>query len=551
MRPINPTNRQRRRDRMTDPAQASVPMMRSRGMGLAALMLLELALLVVVHQFLITFECGETASYATCTFLSSLVARALVMLAAFGVLVWARPQRFAAFLGATQHHHGRSWMWVHLGGVALLWMPLILTGGQDLQGFFSSAVPLWIAGAALATLGGAFWIAPPRAWGRVLRQDRYILVFVLIAAALVPDLAELIQPIWNWQVLTGATFDLVYLLLSLFSDQTYADAPAYIIGVGDFAVHIARQCSGVEGVALVTAFVCLYALIFRDQIRFPQYWLVVLPVAVILSLALNIVRIATLVLLGAFVSPEVAVNGFHSYAGWLFFTLLALAIVWGLQTIRWLHRDPALLDRAAPLQQDPVAALILPFVIFMLASVVTQALFPHPALGYPLVTLGLAGATWYFRAQIRALPWGWDPVGWGAGVAVGIVWVALAQDTEAAGPLAEALGALPVALLVLWVVMRVAGTVLFVPLVEEMFFRGYVMARLDQGGLAMRCLAVAVSTALFAALHGRWVAAGVAGLVFALVMLRRGRLGDAVQAHLAANLVVAIWALARFDFSLI
>jgi uncharacterized protein len=536
---------------MTDQTKASVPIMRSRGMGLAALMLLELALLVVVHQFLITFECGATASYATCKFLSSLVARALVMLAAFGVLVWARPQRFAAFVDAAQGHAGRLWMWVHLGGVALLWMPLILTGGQDLQGFFTIAVPLWVTGAVLGTLGGAFWIAPPRAWGQVLRQDRFILVFVLIAAALVPDLSELILPIWNWQVLTAATFDLVYLLLSLFSDQTYADAPAYIIGVGDFAVHIARQCSGVEGVALVTAFVCLYALIFRDQIRFPQYWLVVLPVAVILSLALNIVRIATLVLLGAFVSPEVAVNGFHSYAGWLFFTLLALAIVWGLQTIRWLHRDPALLDRAAPLQQDPVAALILPFVIFMLASVVTQALFPHPALGYPLVTLGLAGATWYFRAQIRALPWGWDPAGWGAGVVVGIVWVALAQDTEAAGPLSEALGALPLTLLVLWVVMRVAGTVLFVPLVEEMFFRGYVMARLDQGGLAMRCLAVAVSTVLFAALHGRWLAAGLAGLVFALVMLRRGRLGDAVQAHLAANLVVALWALARFDFSLI
>lgn len=536
---------------MTERAKASLPHTRHRGIWLIALMMAELATLVVVHQFFINFECRATGSEQTCQFLSSLVARALVMLAAFAVLAWARPQRFSPFLAAAQNQTGTVWMWAHLSGVLLLWLPLILTGGQDLHGFFNSAVPMWVAGAVLGIIGGAFWIAPPSAWLQILRQDRYLLVIVLVAAALVPDLAEMIQPIWNWQVLTSATFDLVHLLLSLFSDQTYADAPAYIIGVGDFAVHIARQCSGVEGVALVTAFVCLYALIFRDQIRFPHYWLVVLPVAIVLSLALNIVRIAVLVLLGAFVSPELAVNGFHSYAGWLFFTLLALAIVYGLQTIRWLHRDPTMLDKASPLQQDPLAALILPFVIFMLASVITQALFTHPALGYPLVTVALASATWYFRAQIRAITWAWDPIGLIAGALVGVVWVALADSPSEASSLSEALNALPPFLLAIWVITRLAGTVLFVPLIEEMFFRGYVMARLDRGGMAMRIVAIAVSTALFAALHGRWLVAGLAGVVFALVMLRQGRLGDAVQAHLAANLVVAVWALLQFDFSLI
>jgi uncharacterized protein len=536
---------------MTERATPSIRIMRSRGVLLMAFMMIELAALVVAHQFLITFDCGETGSSRTCQFLSSLVARALVMLAAFAVLVWARPHRFASFLAAAQSHDGLRWLWVHLAGVALLWMPLILTGGQNLQAFFGTAVPMWVGGAAMATLGGAFWIAPPTGWAGILRQDRYILVFVLAGAALVPDLAELILPIWNWQALTSATFNAVHGLLSLFSTQTFADPPAYIIGVGDFAVHIAQQCSGVEGVALVTAFVCLYALIFHDQIRLPHYWLVVLPVAILLSLALNIVRIAALVLIGAFVSPEVAVNGFHSYAGWLFFTLLALVIVYGLQTIRWLHRDPALLDRASPLQQDPVAAMILPFVVFMLASVVTQALFPHPALGYPLVAVALACVAWYFRAQIRAFDWTVDPIGLTAGALVGVAWVVLADTGTEGSTLADALSTLPPMLLIIWVVTRLAGTVLLVPLVEEMFFRGYVMTRLDRGGLGMRVLAIAVSTALFAALHGRWVAAGLAGLVFAAVMLRQGRLGDAVQAHLAANLVVALWALARFDFALI
>src|SRR5690606_30410511 len=127
------------------------------------------------------------------------------------------------------------------------------------------------------------------------------------------DLADRILPIWGWEVITNVTFAAVYAFLSLFHESTYADPAAYIIGVRQFAVHIARQCSGVEGVALVIAFVALYALIFRKDIRFPHYWLVVLPLGILLSLILNVVRIGTLILIGAHISPDLAVNGFHSY----------------------------------------------------------------------------------------------------------------------------------------------------------------------------------------------------------------------------------------------
>ena len=87
-----------------------------------------------------------------------------------------------------------------------------------------------------------------------------------------------------------------------------------------------------------------------------------------------------------------------------------------------------------------------------------------------------------------------------------------------------------------------------VPIVEELFFRGYLLVRLDRGGPAWRLLAIVVSTGLFAALHGRLLAAGLAGLVFALLALRRGRLADPIWAHIAANLAVALWALWRGEW---
>ncbi len=102
-----------------------------------------------------------------------------------------------------------------------------------------------------------------------------------------------------------------------------------------------------------------------------------------------------------------------------------------------------------------------------------------------------------------------------------------------------------------WAVVRVLGTAVLVPIVEEMFFRGYLLARLDGPQVWRRAGAVIVSSLAFALLHGRWVEAGLAGLVFAAVMLRRGRVTDAIWAHVTANSAVAAVAVWRGDWSLI
>lgn len=523
-----------------------------RAAFLLTLFLVELSSLVVVHQFFVSFECGDTDAFGTCRFLRSLVARALVICAAFGILYWAKPKAFTGFISASALHSGRNWMVLHVVGLALIWTPLLLTGGHNLATDFHIWWIVWALGSALAAIGGLFWLAAPKDWRLLIAQDRYLPVLVLTVAAIVPDVADMMLPVWDLSLITEATFAAVYQLLRLFSATTFADPTAYIIGVEAFAVHIARQCSGVEGMALVSAFVLFYGLLFRKDLHLGRYWLTVLPLGILFSVLLNVVRITVLILIGAHISPDLAVNGFHSYAGWLFFTLLALGLVYIVQKVRWLHRDPTGHLNAPPVISDPVAAQILPFVVFMFAGILTQALFTEAALGYPLIVLGLAGSVWIFRDYIRALPWGLDPVGIGAGLAIGLIWVLMAErGSEAGAGISDALATLAPAMLIGWIVLRLVGTILLVPLVEELFFRGYVMARLDRGGLVWRLVAVAVSTLLFAALHGRWLAAGLAGLVFALVMLRRGRVSDAVQSHMAANALVAAAALAMRDFSLI
>jgi exosortase E/protease (VPEID-CTERM system) len=191
----------------------------------------------------------------------------------------------------------------------------------------------------------------------------------------------------------------------------------------------------------------------------------------------------------------------------------------------------------------------LPFFVFMVAGTLVSSLFINPGLGAPLVAVALGLALAVFAPFYRKMDWRTDPVSLALGLVVGVIWVALAPGADPG--LGEALATLPPLAFAIWVVGRVIGTVVFVPIVEELFFRGYMLARLDGPQLWRRALAVGLSSLAFAALHGRWLEAGLAGVVFAFAMLRRGRVADAIWAHVVANAVVAGAALIRQDWSLI
>jgi exosortase E/protease (VPEID-CTERM system) len=154
-----------------------------------------------------------------------------------------------------------------------------------------------------------------------------------------------------------------------------------------------------------------------------------------------------------------------------------------------------------------------------------------------------------FLPLYGALPWRVDPLAVLAGLAIRALWTLTAPPPLAADDaLAAWLAALPGGLAALWVATRILGAAV-VPVIEELAFRGYVLQRADFDGLAGRLVAVALSTALFAALHDRWLPAALAGLVFAALTLRSGRLTDAILADAAANAIIAAAAIATGDWS--
>jgi CAAX prenyl protease-like protein len=103
---------------------------------------------------------------------------------------------------------------------------------------------------------------------------------------------------------------------------------------------------------------------------------------------------------------------------------------------------------------------------------------------------------------------------------------------------------MPAGLAAAWLIFRVLGSVITVPIAEELAFRGYALRRLispdfDKISPRFTWLSFLLSSFLYGALHGRWLAGTVAGMFYAWAMYRRGRVEDAIMAHATTNALIA------------
>jgi CAAX prenyl protease-like protein len=175
---------------------------------------------------------------------------------------------------------------------------------------------------------------------------------------------------------------------------------------------------------------------------------------------------------------------------------------------------------------------------------------------YPLRLAVAVAVLWHYRAEYRRLNWRFGWLGPLAGAAIFALWLGLARwHSSGADELGAQLARLAPWQRMGWIATRAFAAVVTVPVVEELAFRGYVARRLISADVEavpfgqLSVLAILVSSLAFGALHGQmWIAGTLAGIVFALVAKVRGRLGEAVAAHATANLLIALWVLARGDY---
>ena len=529
---------------------------------LGVVLAVELLAVALLYKHNFEFVCRDAAPVWVCAGLSGAIVRAIAMAGVAAVILIARREVLGMFAGAIQRTLSMPWMVVQLVGFLAILLPWFFVRDGISPSMMAVAVALWMGGGLAAGIGAALALVRAADWNAMGRSVGIGSFVALGIAAFAPEIAGLFQNVWKYDPVTEFTFASVQGAILALGYDVYADPPIKELIVGEFGVLVGPQCSGVEGFLLITSFLGFYIWLFRDQLRFPHV-LSLLVIGVLLSWCFNVVRVVALILIGHHWSPDLAINGFHSHAGWLMFTFIAVGLSMAAHAVPWFRKTatdaPAHLaaDRDAPkaepvpFLEDPYMVQILPFLVFMLSALLASTFFEVPAVAYPLRFAAMAAGLAVALPFLRKLEWRMDPLAIGAGVAIGVMWIAVSPAPEADSPLAQALAGMSAGLLGLWIVTRVLGTVLLVPAIEELFFRGYVMRRIDQGGWAKRILAIVVSTGLFAALHGRYLEAAVAGLVFALLMLRSGRLADAIVCHAVANGVIAAWAVAQGDWAVI
>jgi CAAX prenyl protease-like protein len=318
-----------------------------------------------------------------------------------------------------------------------------------------------------------------------------------------------------------------------------------VIGSDRFQVLMHRTCSGFEGVGLITVFVVAYLLIARRELRFPQA-LLLLPLGIAASLAANVVRIVALILVGTSISPAVAAGGFHARAGWLFFSALALSLVLLSQRLRFFAHEPTV-----PSLQ-PSDGRVPPAVPDTRCGGAAHR--PDERKSRPAVrrayrrrrprAAGLPALLSRYRRRIS-----WSAVVAGLLAAAAFIGLSPRPDAESMRMWQEEWQALPSLSRYSWTLVRAVGSVLVVPIAEELAFRGYLLRRLAAPAFEtvspgqVPVWALLISSAAFGAIHAGWLGASIAGLLFGIVQMRSNSIMQAIWAHTFSNAAVAVYVL--------
>ncbi|MBV8897113.1 MAG: archaeosortase/exosortase family protein, partial [Acidobacteriaceae bacterium] len=235
--------------------------------------------------------------------------------------------------------------------------------GSASSGWDATLVALfWFITGVTAILLATFAFVPPLWFFRAVTHTGRLWLYTLVVVVLACFLGNAVRSLW--QSTNQITFVLVELLLRPFVSNVVANPVTKHIGTTSFAVDIAPECSGFEGVGLIVGFSLLWLAVFRRELRFPHAFLLV-PAGVVSIFLLNAVRIAALILIGNAGASGIALGGFHSQAGWISFNAVALAFCVAAGKSSWLNvktQEPA----SAPATTNPSLPYLLPFVSIVL-----------------------------------------------------------------------------------------------------------------------------------------------------------------------------------------
>ena len=212
---------------------------------------------------------------------------------------------------------------------------------------------------------------------------------------------------------------------------------------------------------------------------------------------------------------------------------------------------------------------VIPFAVFMGLLALRGAVpadgswgvDPRWIYGITVVAVGALLAAWwkeYGELSRQVLPSMREALlGVGVGLVVFGLWINLAAPWMQLGTPTATFVPLDAQGQPIWslIVVRCIGAALLVPVMEELFWRSFLMRWFDneifegvvpqQVGLR----AIVLSTFVFMLAHTLWLAAIVAGLAYAWLYRRTGKLWVPVIAHAVTNGALGVWVVATGNWA--
>jgi exosortase E/protease (VPEID-CTERM system) len=448
----------------------------------------------------------------------------------------------------------RAWAGVHGAAfVALLGTSL----GLFREDHATLPLPLVAGWCASVALSAVSWLRLHASFSALARHLRtalpeYALAVVLGTLAWGSGLASAA----SWELGAAVTLRSVAAVLSVVEPRVAVDLPARVIGTPVFAVHVAPECSGFEGIGLLVAYLGVLGVALRGQVPLARF-IVALPLAAASAWLLNVLRIVALVWIGTHVDERVAMSGFHSKAGWVLFSVVALALLPLLLAGKTRAAPtPSPVAESEPAEQSgagswahehPALPYLLPLIALLATALLTSAFAAQVDWVYGVRVVAAGGALLWSARLLKGFERTVRVEAVALGVLVYLVWIALepVPDANAVAAFKAELGSASAFFAAVWVAFRVIGSVVVVPVAEELAFRGFLYRRLVSAEFwavaptRFDWVAWLGSSLAFGVLHQRYLAGTVAGLLFAVARLRRGSLTDAVVAHATSNALIA------------
>jgi CAAX prenyl protease-like protein len=225
-------------------------------------------------------------------------------------------------------------------------------------------------------------------------------------------------------------------------------------------------------------------------------------------------------------------------------------------------------------KKSPTLARAVPFVVFLVLTA-AQGWFGEAGKYWFYLFKTLVGAwmLWELRHVITEFRWAWSWEAVVAGIGVFVLWVGIdpfypGQDElwHRLGMGADPAEKEPVfwqpfehfgaGAMAAWffIIVRVAGSTLVVPPLEEIFYRSLVYRYLISPEFErvpfrrFHLTSLILTSLVFAFTHQQWLAGFLCGLIYQWLVIRKDRIGDAMTAHAITNFLLGIWVVWRGDW---